>query len=854
MTDFFISYTQADREWAEWIAWVLEEAGYQAVIQAWDFQSGSNFVEEMNKATIKGKRTLAVLSPDYFQSRFATAEWTAAFRDRKLLTVRVQDMDVEGILGPIVYIDLVGLNEATARERLVREVVPGRRKPLERPRFPGRSAPHFPGAAPAVAPEVEHGSFLLEKLPLDKVPDPAPLPPGSRMPHAVNPMFVGRDEDLRELARALKAGESAAIGQIAAATGMGGIGKTQLASELVHRYGQFFEGGVFWMSFADSAGVPAEVAACGRNLGLHPQFDELPLERQAQLVRDSWQDSLPRLLVFDNCEEPDLLQQWRPTTGRSRVLLTSRRARWDPMFGIRSYALETLARPASIQLLRRFRPDLSESDPSLEAISQELGDLPLALHLAGNFLQRYRHSSVGQPKAYLEELRRGDLLSHPSLQGERAGLIPTSHEAHVARTFALSYERLDSEDRVDALAQRMLARASYFAPGEPIPRGLLLATLGLADDSSAGLTAEEALGWLIDLGLLEEGDDGRVVMHRLVAWFAKATGQESEDLYSVEATLAEEAHRLNEAGFPNVLLGWQSHLRFVVDSAFKREDTTTAWLCNELGFHLKEMGDLWGARPHYERALTILEEVLGPEDPNTAGILSNLGSLLHGLGDFSEAQTCYERALAILEKVLGPEDVKTAISLNNLGGLFQNLGKLLEAQAYFERALAIREKVLGPEHPKTAVSLNNLGVLLRQLGDLSGAQPYLERALAIRERVLGPEHPDTATSLHNLGSLLQALGDLSRARQYYERALAIREMALGPEHPDTAKSLDNLGSLLQALGDLLGARPYLQRAFAILEKVLGPEHLVYCVKQLDFLVSSEPVSPSPGCRRRILSR
>ena len=34
--DFFISYTAADRAWAEWIAWQLEGAGYDVVLQAWD--------------------------------------------------------------------------------------------------------------------------------------------------------------------------------------------------------------------------------------------------------------------------------------------------------------------------------------------------------------------------------------------------------------------------------------------------------------------------------------------------------------------------------------------------------------------------------------------------------------------------------------------------------------------------------------------------------------------------------------------------------------------------------------------------------------------------------------------------
>jgi predicted ATPase len=53
---FFISYTSADRVWAEWIAWQLEEAGYQVKIQAWDFSPGGNFVVEMQKATVECER------------------------------------------------------------------------------------------------------------------------------------------------------------------------------------------------------------------------------------------------------------------------------------------------------------------------------------------------------------------------------------------------------------------------------------------------------------------------------------------------------------------------------------------------------------------------------------------------------------------------------------------------------------------------------------------------------------------------------------------------------------------------------------------------------------------------------
>jgi TIR domain len=48
--DFFISYTSADRAWAEWIAWQLEAEGYQVVVQAWDFTAGRDWAHEMQQA------------------------------------------------------------------------------------------------------------------------------------------------------------------------------------------------------------------------------------------------------------------------------------------------------------------------------------------------------------------------------------------------------------------------------------------------------------------------------------------------------------------------------------------------------------------------------------------------------------------------------------------------------------------------------------------------------------------------------------------------------------------------------------------------------------------------------------
>jgi hypothetical protein len=74
-TDFFVSYTSADRAWAEWIAWQLEAEGYHVVVQAWDFTAGRDWAHEMQQATATAERVVAILSAAYLRSAHGEAEW-----------------------------------------------------------------------------------------------------------------------------------------------------------------------------------------------------------------------------------------------------------------------------------------------------------------------------------------------------------------------------------------------------------------------------------------------------------------------------------------------------------------------------------------------------------------------------------------------------------------------------------------------------------------------------------------------------------------------------------------------------------------------------------------------------------
>ncbi|WP_076784805.1 toll/interleukin-1 receptor domain-containing protein [Parafrankia discariae] len=156
--DFFISYTQADRQWAEWVAWQLERVGWRVLIQAWDFVPGTNWFQGMEKGVAEADRTIALISEAYLDSEFGRLEFQSAIKKdpsglaRKLVPIRVADCRRPGLLGTIVSFDLFGLPETHAAALLLEQVEAiqaGRAKPPTTPAFPGpRDAPAFTSASP----------------------------------------------------------------------------------------------------------------------------------------------------------------------------------------------------------------------------------------------------------------------------------------------------------------------------------------------------------------------------------------------------------------------------------------------------------------------------------------------------------------------------------------------------------------------------------------------------------------------------------------------------------------------------------------------------------------------------------
>lgn len=170
------------------------------------------------------------------------------------------------------------------------------------------------------------------------------LPANSYMPLSRRGDFRGRKQELWMLASLLTPQENDIMEYsypYIVVWGDGHVGKTQLAIEFAYAYGHRFAGGVCWINCADPYQIPSEIAACGASLFRHHQtnFHTLSLYEQVGYVFAAWEHPLPRLIIFDGCEDALLLQAWCPKRGGCRILVTSRYALWNKLPDVSVFSL-----------------------------------------------------------------------------------------------------------------------------------------------------------------------------------------------------------------------------------------------------------------------------------------------------------------------------------------------------------------------------------------------------------------------------------------------------------------------------------------------------------------------------------
>jgi len=621
---------------------------------------------------------------------------------------------------------------------------------------------------------------------------------------------VGREDDLAALAAHLDRGC-----RLVTITGPGGIGKTRLAAEFVHRSGESGEAALF----ADLTGAEGEAGLCdavAAALGLPGgSSGEEPADRVgAALAAEG-----PVLLVLDCADRvveaaADVLPRWLDVAVEARIVVTSRQRLVLP----EEEALEIgpLGLPGEeggdgdadavrlfLDAARRLgsgRPLTDDDLPYVAGIVGVLEGMPLAIELAAPRL------AVMGPRALLHRLRnRFEVLSGP-----RRGR-PDRH-ATMRGTLDFSWRVLTRAE------QALLARCTVFRGGFGVEAAEAVAQGDPDIEPGAVL---DLLQSLRTRSLLFDRDD------------PVQPGERRLFLYD---TIREFAA---EQGGSTVRDARQRHAAYYVDCGREQARTGNAswsWLAAErenlLAVARRVVGrgavSARAAEPALE-ALLLLEPVLlrrGPletyaalfepvleatarsgADPSLySRALAAQGSLLRRRGRGQIGAQSLVHALSIAREV--GEDALVARIMLELGQALAARGERDQARDHFPQA----RRGAGGDPRVEGAALRGLGLLAASEGDGADARALLEQAAARH----GDDPYEEAEDLRELGRLNLDEGHLGAAHECVARA---RDLSLGCEDRRGRALADGLLAAIQhGQGDLPAAREGYEDAIARLAR------------------------------------
>jgi tetratricopeptide (TPR) repeat protein len=521
------------------------------------------------------------------------------------------------------------------------------------------------------------------------------LPPVWNIPYPRNSFFLGRDELLERLHAQLQAGQTTALSQPPptgqalaqspqAISGLGGIGKTQLAIEYAYRYAHDYEA-VLWAPAENKESLISSYSALAALLKL-PEQQAGDQEITIAAVKRWLQTHQKWLLILDNADDVTLLPAFLPPVPGGHILLTTRA--YDMQRLATRLEVETLpTEQGALLLLRRaalLPPDgeltqaPADEQRLARKLTEELGGLPLALDQAGAYLEATGMS--------LDEYQRIYQTHRQTLLNERRSLVK-DHPEPVATTWSLSFEHVEEKSPAAADLLRLCA---YLAP-DAIPETILTKGAEHLGDQLAPVAADaflfsQATEALRAYSLLARDPRTKMLtVHRLVqAVTQDSLPTDAAQQWKQRAVLAVSAARPDVQDVKQwpACERWLPHALLCADWIEQEQISSqeAALLLNEAGYYLKERGRYREAEPLYQRALEIKEQQLGAQHPHTAGSLNNLASLYHAQGNYELAEPLLRRAISILEQTLGDEHPNTQTGRRNYVGLLRAMGREEEAR------------------------------------------------------------------------------------------------------------------------------------------------------------------------------
>jgi tetratricopeptide (TPR) repeat protein len=814
---YFISYTNRDPkgvEWARWLDHVLRaELQVETYMQYYDSKAGEFFREEIENRLAEGYIVLAIVTPSYEDSEICRWEVETA---KRFIPVRCEAVMPRSWLNRIVYIDLYGKEQQDAVQ-LLKDKLKGLVRPSDAPQFPGQvqkpigERPTYPGA--------------VHNLP------------------ERNPLFTGREKELREVEAAFETHKTVAL------FAPGGFGKTQIALEYAHRHWDAYA--VIWRFNAATEALLQE-AFCDfarRVLGMRREETE-----DWQAVRDAitawWQGRQDYLFLYESAEGCPALRDALPTgTPRGRALLTTREA-----VGLaigKTVAVGAFSDEDALAFLRMRLGEAAEKDGA--ALAEAVGFLPLALAQAAGYIAE-NQCSVAECMAFLR---------HPDLVLFEEPLQDALYDKTVLTTWQ------DTLDQLEPDAAALINLLAYCAPDD-IPLQLFINGRNYLPDLLKETLLPEnkwaqnlLIKKLIRCGLVTRGSDAQnrpllsmpVLLQRVLRRQQGADAGMLRQCLSVVCSAfvqednAEEARIVYAHTWPHAVeVAAQAEMQWKEEKVIQ---AMVAAISDKTGYVLEKQGDYEAALQWYKKALLINEKVLGMEHPDIATTNDDIARVYYAQGYYPDALAWYHQALNIREKVFGEAPPHTTITYTKIAGVYEARGEYDMALAWYDKALVIYEKVFGDEHYATATTFTSMKAIYYAQGHCGKALAWYQRALVINEKMLSEEHLDTAQTHDSIAEVYNAQGDYGKAFSCSQEALATYNKGYDEEHLDKTVTYIKLASAYFAedKDECNEAIRLYQKALAIFEKVLGEEHphtvLTYNSIAQVYITANKPADAAP---------
>ncbi|WP_338063127.1 tetratricopeptide repeat protein, partial [Wolbachia endosymbiont of Drosophila seguyi] len=656
--------------------------------------------------------------------------------------------------------------------------------------------------------------------------------------------FTGRTEELRELHKLIQKSQGVAtvISQLVSISGLGGIGKTELAKKYIEEHSKDYDNNIIWIKAETHETMVQSFLRLARDpLGIPTEDRDIE-----SIVRDIYAFFAKRksLFVFDNAEEyrsegQDAgISQFLPShflssdDNKPSVLITSRNQKWGD---IKSLTLGAFTEPESIDFIRKalgIKDGSQENE--IKNLAETLQHFPLALQQAVAYIKErdIALKNVGLKFEISDYLKRYKEEAEKLLDFKFPKDSDNSYTKTTFITWRITIDKIKDNPEYGQQAKEILDIIAYIAP-DNIPAKMFL---GVERN-------EEKLGDAIQLlkqySMINSGEEqSSVNIHRLVQQVTRIELEKQGKDKVVKKTfeLLEESFpygsdKLEDYAKKRQLLphleAFLSHVdNWLTKNPSEKQTIEKDYLVNLLIWIGDGYFDLDPRRQKksLERVLPIIKKHYGSDHFQAAITLANLGIAYGALGDPQKEKELLERALPILKTHYSPDHFEVAKLLANLGNAYGYLGNYKKQKELLERALAIQEKHCGSDHSEVARTLANLGNVYGALGDPQKQKALLVRALLTFEKHYGTGHPEVARTLISLGTAYRALGDPQKEKELLEQALTIKEKYYNSDHFEVAITLTNLGIPHVDLGDYKKQKELLERALAIKKKHYRPDH------------------------------